>query len=68
MFADRKIATALGAVGVVVVLGHVVLGPEVVPPAIGLPGAGLAAAAGLYIALVRRHGGARSEGSSEGGP
>jgi hypothetical protein len=64
MFADHKITTALGAVGVAVVLGHVVLGPEVVPPAIGLPGAGLAAAAGLYIALARRRGGGRSEGSS----
>jgi len=67
MFAEHKIATAIGAVGAAVVLGHVVLGPDVVPPAVGLPGAGLAAAAGLYIALTRRGGGGRSEGSSEGG-
>ncbi len=68
MFADHKIATAIGAVGVAIVLGHVVLGPDIVPPAVGLPGAGLAAAAGLYIALARRRGGGRSGNSSESGP
>ena len=68
MFADHKIVTAVGSVGVVVMLGHLVLGPDIVPPAVGLPGAALAAVAWLYLATARRRGRGRSEGSSEGGP
>jgi hypothetical protein len=62
MFADHKFATVVGSVGAAIVLGHVVLGPDVVPPAVGLPGAALVAAAGLYIATVRRRTRDRSEG------
>jgi hypothetical protein len=53
MFADHKLATAVGAAGLLVVLGHV-LGPEIVPPAVGIPGAALAAVSAAYLALANR--------------
>ncbi|MGA9596143.1 MAG: hypothetical protein WBV06_08305 [Acidimicrobiia bacterium] len=53
-FTEHKIATGLGAVGIVVLLGHVVLGPDVVPPLVGLAGAALALAAGIVFLLARR--------------
>ncbi len=67
MLADHKIATAIGAVGAVLVLGHIMLGRDVVPAAVGLAGAAVAAVAGLYLAIVRRRGRGRPAASS-GGP
>jgi drug/metabolite transporter (DMT)-like permease len=66
MLADHKIATAIGSLGAVVVLGHIMLGPNVVPAAVGLVGAAVAAAAGLYLAIVRRRGRGRPAASSGG--
>ena len=37
--ADHKIAAAIGAVGIAIVLGHVVVGPDVVPPFVAALGA-----------------------------
>lgn len=54
MFADHKIATAVGSIGAAVVLGHVMLGPAVIPPAVAVPGACLIAIAGVYLMVVRR--------------
>jgi len=65
MLADHKVATAMGATGIGLVLGYVVLG-SIVPPALAILGAGLAAAAALIIALARRRDDNRPEGSSEG--
>jgi hypothetical protein len=62
MLASHNLAKAIGAVGVVAVLGHVALGPSVVPVAVALAGAFLAAAAGLYFAIARRRGAGRPEG------
>lgn len=66
MFADHKIATAVGLLGAVVILGHVMLGPDIVPVAAALLGAVVAGAAGLYLAIVRGRGRGRPEGSSGG--
>lgn len=66
MFADHKIATGVGSLGAAAVLGHVVLGPDIVPVAVALLGAAVAAAAGLYLAIARRRGRGRPEGSSGG--
>ena len=66
MFADHKIATAVGSLGAAVVLGHLILGPDIVPAAVGLPGAAIVALAGLYLAVARRRGRDRPAGSSDG--
>jgi hypothetical protein len=52
--ADHKIAAAIGAVGIALVLGHVVLGPDVVPPLLALLGAGIAGVAAAFVALSER--------------
>jgi hypothetical protein len=67
MLADHKIATVFGGIGAVALLGHVMLGPDVVPPAVGISGALLLAAVGVYLAVVGRRRGDRSERSSRGG-
>ena len=52
--ADHKIAAAIGAVGIALVLGHVVLGRDVVPPVVALLGAGIAGVAALFVAIAER--------------
>lgn len=64
--ADHKVATAVGALGVAIILGHVVLGRGVVPPAFAMIGAVIAAAAGLFIALAGRRSADRPDGSDDG--
>jgi drug/metabolite transporter (DMT)-like permease len=61
--ADHKIAAAIGAVGVAIVLGHVVIGPDVVPPVVAALGAAVAGAAALFVALAERRRADRPEGS-----
>lgn len=58
MLGRHKFATAVGAVGGVLVLAHVVLGPAVMPVAGALVGVLLAAAAGLYLVIAQRTGSA----------
>jgi hypothetical protein len=52
--ADHKIAAAIGAVGIALVLGHVVLGRDVVPPLAALLGAGIVGVAALFVAIAER--------------
>jgi len=54
VFANHKVASSLGAVGVAVLAGHALLGPSVVPVVVALAGAMLAAAAGMYLAIAHR--------------
>lgn len=54
MFANHKVATSVGAVGVAVLAGHAILGPSVVPIVAALAGALVAAAAGVYLAVAHR--------------
>jgi drug/metabolite transporter (DMT)-like permease len=61
--ADHKIAAAIGAVGIALVLGHVVLGRDVVPPPVALLGAGIAAVAALFVAIADRRRADRPGGS-----
>lgn len=53
MFQSHKIATAVGAVGAALILGHVVLGPSVVPVAGAAIGLIVVGAAALFIYLRR---------------
>jgi hypothetical protein len=52
--ADHKIAAAVGAVGIALVLGHVLLGRDLVPPVVALVGAGIAGVAALFVAIAER--------------
>jgi len=61
--ADHKIAAAIGAVGIALVLGHVVLGRDVVPPLAALLGAGIVGVAGLFVMIAERRRADRSGGS-----
>lgn len=61
--ADHKIAAAIGAVGIALVLGHVVLGRDLVPPIVALLGAGIAAVAALFVAISDRRRAGRPGGS-----
>jgi hypothetical protein len=61
--ADHRIAAAIGAVGLALVLGHVVLGRGVVPPLLALLGAGIAGVAALFVALAERRRADRPGGS-----
>ena len=54
MFEAHKGATAVGAVGAVIVLGHLVLGPDVVPVGGVLLGLLVVALAGLYVYAAER--------------
>ena len=54
MFQRHKITTAIGAVGAVLVLGHVVLGRAVVPPVVAIVGFVLVVGAGLFLVIARR--------------
>lgn len=62
MFARHRVATVLGAIGAVLVLGHVVLGREIVPVVVALAGAILLVAAGLYVLVADRRGSPGSTG------
>jgi hypothetical protein len=61
--ADHKIAAAIGAVGVAIVLGHVVLGRDVVPPLVAAIGAVIAGVAALFVAIAERRRADRPGGS-----
>ena len=61
--ADHKIAAAIGAVGIAIVLGHVVVGPDVVPPFVAALGGAVAGLAALFVALAERRRADRPEGS-----
>ena len=61
--AGHKVAAAIGAVGVALVLGHVVLGRDVVPPLLALLGAGIAGVAALFVAIAERRRADRPGGS-----
>jgi hypothetical protein len=61
--ADHKVAAAIGAVGIALVLGHVVLGRDVVPPLLALLGAGIAGVAAAFVALSERRRADRPGGS-----
>jgi hypothetical protein len=52
--ADHKVAAAIGAVGIALVLGHVLLGRDIVPPLLALLGAGIAGVAAAFVALSER--------------
>jgi hypothetical protein len=54
MLGRHKFAAAVGAVGVALVLAHVVLGPAVMPVRGAVGGLILVAAAGLYLVIARR--------------
>jgi hypothetical protein len=51
----HPLATVISAIGVVLVLAHVVLGPSVVPPAAMLVGLGLALSGGARLFMINRH-------------
>ncbi len=61
--ADHKIAAAVGAVGIALVLGHVLLGRDLVPPVVALVGAGIAGVAALFVAIAERRRADRPGGS-----
>jgi hypothetical protein len=61
--ADHRIAAAIGAVGIALVLGHVVLGRDVVPPLVAAIGAGIAGVAALFVAIAERRRADRPGGS-----
>jgi hypothetical protein len=50
----HKISTAVGGLGALVVLSHLLLGPDVVPVAAVLSGLALAGGAALRLAIARR--------------
>jgi hypothetical protein len=68
MIRSNKVASAVGAVGAVIALGHVVLGPTVVPVVAANFGAVLVVAAGLVVLVARRRGLDRDDQRSPGGP
>lgn len=61
--ADHKVAAAIGAVGIALVLGHVVLGRDIIPPVVALLGAGIAGVAALFVAIAERRRADRPGGS-----
>ncbi len=61
--ADHKVAAAVGAVGIALVLGHVLLGRDLVPPVVALLGAGIAGVAALFVAIAERRRADRPGGS-----
>ena len=61
--ADHKIAAAIGAIGIALVLGHVVLGRDIVPPLVALLGAAIVGVAALFVAIAERRRADRPGGS-----
>ena len=54
MFNEHKVATAIGAIGAVILMGHVVLGRSTVPVAVALAGVVLVAVAAVVLFVARR--------------